>query len=213
MTVLERIKYLAEKRGKTLRQVTDDLKFSENYLYTLKTKTPNGQTLEKLADYFNVTVDYILGRDFKPDFVVDDIPVKMKVKRTFSFDADVEKGEGIFYNIELNFENELNNSSLLYDFNKVKNIVEKKLHDDFYGDAQLSLGFTAEQLFISELIKLGHTVSIEESVKAKKTPLDLAELVDESKVDWDEWVSFDGKPLTDEVKSAMKLILGKRLED
>jgi len=40
--------------------------------------------------------------------------------------------------------------------------------------------------------------------------VDLADLVDDSKVDW---VSFDGKPLTDEIKNAMKLALGKRLED
>lgn len=63
MTVLDTIKELSERRGKTLRQVTDDLKFSENYLYSLKTKTPNGANLEKLADYFNVSVDYLLGRD------------------------------------------------------------------------------------------------------------------------------------------------------
>lgn len=43
--------------------------------------------------------------------------------------------------------------------------------------------------------------------------VDLADLVDNSKVDWDKWVSFDGKPLTDEIKNAMKLALGKRLED
>ena len=52
-----------------------------------------------------------------------------------------------------------------------------------------------------------------EELTSIKEPVDLADLVDDSKVDWDEWVSFDGKPLTDEVKSAMKLILGKRLED
>lgn len=52
-----------------------------------------------------------------------------------------------------------------------------------------------------------------EELSTLKEPIDLADLVDESKVDWDEWVSFDGKPLTDEVKTAMKLILGKRLED
>lgn len=43
--------------------------------------------------------------------------------------------------------------------------------------------------------------------------VDLADLVDDSKVNWDKWVSFDGKPLTDEIKNAMKLALGKRLED
>ena len=47
----------------------------------------------------------------------------------------------------------------------------------------------------------------------QKQGIDLADLVDDSKVDWDKWVSFDGKPLTDEIKNAMKLALGKRLED
>lgn len=52
------------------------------------------------------------------------------------------------------------------------------------------------------------------SLKKEQTQtIDLADLVDDSKVDWDKWVSFDGKPLTDEVKDAMKRALGKRLED
>ncbi|AWN66032.1 XRE family transcriptional regulator [Lactococcus lactis subsp. lactis] len=53
------------------------------------------------------------------------------------------------------------------------------------------------------------------SIKAEqqKRGIDLADLVDDSKVDWDKWVSFDGKPLTDEVKEAMKKALGKQLED
>lgn len=53
------------------------------------------------------------------------------------------------------------------------------------------------------------------SIKAEqqKQGIDLADLVDDSKVDWDKWVSFDGKPLTDEVKEAMKKALGKQLED
>ena len=47
----------------------------------------------------------------------------------------------------------------------------------------------------------------------QKQGIDLADLVDDSKVDWDKWVSFDGRPLTDDVKEAMKRLLGKRLED
>lgn len=61
-------------------------------------------------------------------------------------------------------------------------------------------------------VTVDYLLSGEEN-KVTKEPVDLADLVDENKVDWDEWVSFDGKPLTDEVKSALKLILGKRLED
>ncbi len=51
------------------------------------------------------------------------------------------------------------------------------------------------------------------SIKNEQEKFDLADLVDDSKVDWDKWVSFDGRPLTDEVKEAMKKALGKELED
>ena len=51
------------------------------------------------------------------------------------------------------------------------------------------------------------------SIKNEQEKFDLADLVDDSKVDWDKWVSFDGRPLTDDVKEAMKRLLGKRLED
>ena len=50
------------------------------------------------------------------------------------------------------------------------------------------------------------------SIKNEQEKFDLADLVDDSKVDWDKWVSFDGRPLTDDVKEAMKRLLGKRLD-
>ena len=49
--------------------------------------------------------------------------------------------------------------------------------------------------------------------KKNQQIVDLAELVDDSKIDWDKWVSFEGKPLTDEAKEEMKRVLGKRLEN
>lgn len=63
MTILDRIKELSKSRDKTVKEVAIELGLGENYLYSLKNKIPNGQTLQKLADYFNVTVDYLLGRD------------------------------------------------------------------------------------------------------------------------------------------------------
>lgn len=51
------------------------------------------------------------------------------------------------------------------------------------------------------------------SIKNEQEKFDLADLVDDNKVDWDKWVSFDGRPLTDEVKEAVKKALGKELED
>ena len=63
----------------------------------------------------------------------------------------------------------------------------------------------------SQLEEQTKVVSIK--TEQQKQGIDLADLVDDSKVDWDKWVSFDGKPLTDEVKEAMKKALGKQLED
>ncbi|AVJ41876.1 TPA: helix-turn-helix transcriptional regulator [Enterococcus faecium] len=72
MTVFERIKFLAKKHSKTMKQVTIDLGYSENYFYSLKSgKQPSAEKLQEIADYFNVSVDYLLGREERetPKFV------------------------------------------------------------------------------------------------------------------------------------------------
>lgn len=67
MTTFERIKKLAKNRSKSLKQVATDLGLGENYIYALKTKKPTATNLEKLADYFHVSVDYLLGREDEKD--------------------------------------------------------------------------------------------------------------------------------------------------
>ena len=64
MSVFERIKELADKRKISLQKVAVDLGFGENYIYNLKgAKSPAADKLALIADYFNVSVDYLLGRD------------------------------------------------------------------------------------------------------------------------------------------------------
>lgn len=70
---------------------------------------------------------------------------------------------------------------------------------------------TASSLLEEQKKENAKVVSIK--TEQQKQGIDLADLVDDSKVDWDKWVSFDGKPLTDEVKEAIKKALGKQLED
>ena len=66
MTVFDRIKFLAKKHSKTMKQVTIDLGYSENYFYSLKSgKQPSAEKLTEIANYFNVSVDYLLGREEK----------------------------------------------------------------------------------------------------------------------------------------------------
>ncbi|KZK36762.1 Transcriptional regulator xre family [Lactococcus cremoris] len=62
-TTFDRIKNLAEKRGKSLPSVSADLNFSDNLFYRWKTSNPKASDLAKVADYFHVSVDYLLGRD------------------------------------------------------------------------------------------------------------------------------------------------------
>jgi transcriptional regulator with XRE-family HTH domain len=63
MTVFERIKFLAQKQGKSLNQVEEELGLSKNVLYRMKNSdNPTKERLLLLADYFGVSVDYLLGR-------------------------------------------------------------------------------------------------------------------------------------------------------
>lgn len=69
MTMFARIKELTKNKDKNLKQVAFDMGFGENYFYTLKTQSPKAETLEAIADYFDVSVDYLLGRtDRKRNF-------------------------------------------------------------------------------------------------------------------------------------------------
>ncbi|CIY08592.1 helix-turn-helix transcriptional regulator [Streptococcus pneumoniae] len=65
-STLEKIKELAKKRGIPLTKLEESLGYSTNYFYTLKTKTPNSERLQEIADYFNVSTDYLLGRTDNP---------------------------------------------------------------------------------------------------------------------------------------------------
>lgn len=67
MTTFERIKELAKKQGKSLNKVEEELGYGKNVLYRLKNSNPSAERLQEIADYFDVTVDYLLGREEKPN--------------------------------------------------------------------------------------------------------------------------------------------------
>lgn len=65
MTVFERIQKLAKQRGIGLSKLALELGFSENLFYRWKSSEPKAVDLAKVADYFDVSVDYLLGRETK----------------------------------------------------------------------------------------------------------------------------------------------------
>lgn len=62
MTTFDRLKKLCEEQKISVVELEEKLGFGRNSLYGWKKKIPNGANLEKVADYFNVSVDYLLGR-------------------------------------------------------------------------------------------------------------------------------------------------------
>ncbi|HFM6418676.1 TPA: helix-turn-helix domain-containing protein, partial [Enterococcus faecium] len=46
-------------------KVEEDLGYGKNVLYRLKNSNPSTERLQEIADYFDVSVDYLLGREEK----------------------------------------------------------------------------------------------------------------------------------------------------
>ena len=56
----ERIKDLCHKKGISMNKLEETLGFGKGYISKLGTTTPNVTKIKKIADYFNVTVDYLM---------------------------------------------------------------------------------------------------------------------------------------------------------
>ena len=76
----EKIKELAKKRGKALGQVEEDLGYGRNTLYKIKNSTPNAERIAEIANYFNVSTDYLLGRTDNPAIAGDSKEYKWQGK-------------------------------------------------------------------------------------------------------------------------------------
>ena len=62
----ERVRELAKKQGLSLNQLEEKLEFGKNSLYGLKKNQPSSKIIQKIADYFGVSTDYLLGRTDNP---------------------------------------------------------------------------------------------------------------------------------------------------
>lgn len=63
----ERLTSLCEKRGVKITHVAAELRMGSGNLSNWKSgRMPRGESLSKLADYFHVSTDYLLGRTDNP---------------------------------------------------------------------------------------------------------------------------------------------------
>ncbi|CAI3466843.1 helix-turn-helix domain-containing protein [Enterococcus cecorum] len=87
MNVFDRIKSLADKQGISVSKVALDLGFSENLFYQWKKSSPKSDRLEKVADYFNVSVDYLLGRSENMNNTDMDTKLERMMDNAMSYDG------------------------------------------------------------------------------------------------------------------------------
>lgn len=67
MSLLDRIKLLAATHQMTMAELERKLDFSNGSLRKWGSSMPSGDKIEKVADYFNVSTDYLLGRTNNPN--------------------------------------------------------------------------------------------------------------------------------------------------
>lgn len=96
----EKIKELADKKGISINRLEEQLGFSRNTIYNMKTKKPNAERVATIADYFNVSTDYLLGRTDNPRIAKDNdnsmtIDLKKDAEETFFFDGHELNDEDI----------------------------------------------------------------------------------------------------------------------
>lgn len=61
MTLKERIKDLCKKRGISMNKLEEELGFGKGYISKLGTSQPNVNKLQQIADFFRVSLDYLMS--------------------------------------------------------------------------------------------------------------------------------------------------------
>lgn len=76
-----KLKELRKAKGITQEIFADEFNISRGTIAMWETgkREPAHETLLKLADYFNVSVDYLLGREEEPEFINFRLPWKNSI--------------------------------------------------------------------------------------------------------------------------------------
>lgn len=74
----ERVKELASKRRITIAELERTLKIANGTIGKWDKQNPSIEPLTKIADYFNVTTDYLLGRNQTPEDATENETKELK---------------------------------------------------------------------------------------------------------------------------------------
>lgn len=73
----ERIKNLCKDRGISLNKLEENLGFGKGYLSKLNSSTPNVTKIKQIADYFGVSVDWIMTGEESRGYYLNEETAKL----------------------------------------------------------------------------------------------------------------------------------------
>lgn len=65
MCIKERVKELCNLNNISMNKLEETLEFGKGYISKLGSSTPNTAKIKKIADYFNVSIDYLMTGEEK----------------------------------------------------------------------------------------------------------------------------------------------------
>lgn len=99
-STFERIKSLAKSRGYSISKLEENLGLSKNAIYAIKRNQPSAERLQEIANYFNVSTDYLLGRTDNPKLATTtgspaEVDLKELARESFFYDGHQMNDEDI----------------------------------------------------------------------------------------------------------------------
>lgn len=68
LQVHDNIKKLCKSKKITIKSLLENCNINRNFMYDLKSnQKPSVESLEKIADYLDCSIDYLIGRTDNPD--------------------------------------------------------------------------------------------------------------------------------------------------
>lgn len=114
MNIKERIKDLCKKKGITVNKLETELGFGTGYISKLDKSTPNAKKIQLIADYFNVSVDYLISgkkheasiKTANVDLALSGMPERLKAYMLKLASMPKEKQDFIMQSIDMLEEKE-----------------------------------------------------------------------------------------------------------
>lgn len=103
MNTFQRIKYLCEQNGLSIAELERRLNLSNGSISRWKTASPNSKALTAIADYFDVSVDYLLGRE-KEDYSGEERSKEFRSLQRLARNMSDEDAKKAYQLLELAFE-------------------------------------------------------------------------------------------------------------